>query len=216
MPRTPPVNPGDSLSAGKFNRVGRDAYTGATPTAGLGLETKITKRGVSFAFAPTGEQLENAIRCTLTSLDAIPMYGVVEMYETTAGYSGPPIGRCRLPSQFGFGWLGILLESAEPGTAPPVQRSGLCPVMYTGTVAVGERLGGQKESYVAVVDQGGPFLVRELPETGIALVEITGERLDAKMVDCDAVDASVSGPYHTIIYVNRTITEDSPGQHTTA
>ena len=58
--------------------------------------------------------------------------------------------------------------------------------------------------------------MRELPETGIALVEITGERLDAKMVDCDAIDASVSGPYHTIIYVNRTITEDSPGQHTTA
>ena len=211
MPRQLPVKPGDALSARGFNRAADNAYTGATPSVGLGLETQITKRGVAIARTPTGEQLANAIRCTLTTAADAPLYGVAEVYETTAGYSGPPIGRCRRPSQYGFGWLGILLESATQNTAPPVQRSGLCPVKYTGTVAVGERLGGAKDSYLAIPDQGGPFLVRELPAAGIALVEITGERLDAKMVDCDDFDPFVSGPYHTIIYRHRAIAITSPG-----
>ena len=215
MPRPSSVSPGDALSARKFNRAADSAYTGATPTAGLGLETRITRKGVAVALTPTGEQLANAVRCTLTTAADAPLFGVAEVYETVASYTGPPIGRCRRPTQHGFGWLGILLESATEGTAPPVQTSGLSPVKYTGTVAVGERLGGAKDSYLAVPDQGGPFLVRELPVAGIALVEITGQRLDSKMVDCDAVDASVSGPYHTIIYRGKAIAITSPGMTAT-
>ena len=211
MPRQQPVKPGDPLSARGFNRAANAAHTGATPSAGLGLETKITRRGVAIALTPTAEQLENAVRCTLTSAADAPLFGVVEVYETTAGYYGDPIDQCRRPTQYGFGWLGITLESATQGTAPPVQRSGLCPLKYTGTVNIGERLGGAKDSHLAVPDQGGPFRVYELPAVGIALVEITGERLDAKMVDCDDFDPFVSGPYHTIIYKGRAIAITSPG-----
>ena len=216
MPRPREVRAGDPLSARGHNRTANAAYTGATPAAGHGLETNITKRGVAVAIRPAAEQLANAIRCKLTSTEAAPLFGVVEVYETAAGYYSDPIGRCRRPTQYGFGWLGILLEGANENEAPAVQTEGRSPVKYTGTVAIGGRLGGAKDSHLAVPDQGGPFIVRELPTAGIALVEITGKRLDSKMVDCDAVDASVSGPYHTIIYVNQTTTEDSPGQHTTA
>ena len=216
MPRQSPVKSGDPLSARLFNRVADNAYAGATPSTGMGLETRISGRGVTIALTPTAEQLANALRCTLTSAENAPLFGVVEVYETTAGYTGPPIGRCRRPSHYGFGWLGILLEGASQNTAPLIQRLGLCPVKYNGAVVIGDRLGGAKDSYFAVPDPGGPFIVRELPDivipdAFIAIVEITGDRLDSKMVDCDSIDPVLTGPYKTIIYKGRTIAITSPG-----
>ena len=211
MPRPTQANRGDPLSARKFNRVKNDAYTGATPSVGTGLESHRASHGVAIALTPSAAQVAGATACTLTSAADGPLYGVVEVYESASGYYGPEIGQCRRPSHYGFGWLGVLLEGVKQGNSALVQRRGVTPVLYTGTVAIGDTLGCVKDSYYAAPHDGGPFIVRGLPAIGVAIVEITNLRLDAKMVDCDAIDASVSGPYHTIIYKGRAIAITSPG-----
>jgi len=211
MPRPKPVRPGSILSARRWNETKDRAYTGATPSGGFGLDMRTAPHGVSIAFTPTPGQKRNAIQCELVTAADAPLFGVAEMYETSAGYDGTPIGSCRRPSHYGFGWCGVFLESASENTVALVQTAGLTPVIYTGTAEIGGTLGCVKDSYYAAPHQGGPFLVRELPTAGIAIVEITGRRLDYKMVDCDAVDPSVSGPYHTIIYKGRAIAITSPG-----
>lgn len=215
MALPPKKRSGEGLRAAEFNAVRQAARIGSQPLAGRGLETRITPDGIAIALTPTAEQIENAIQAELTSAATADMYSVVEVYNALAGYAGPILAQCRQPAQSGFARLGILLMGAAQGSAPWVQVRGICPVRYAGTVAVGERLGGLKDSYLAQPDQGGPLLVLQLPETGIAVVEITGKRIDAKMVDCTTLGVDASGPYHTIVYKGFTITQNSPGKVTT-
>ena len=223
MALLPTFRKGRALKAGELASVRNAARAGANPTSTTGLDVIATPQGLSFAPQPTGEQIDNAVHAKYTTALAGLIYGVVEIYNTVETYTGPTIASCRIPSQSGFGWLGILLSQPEAydaaldtAPAPWVQVRGISTIQYAGTVAVGDRLGGLKDSFYAQPDQGGPFTVLQLPEDGIAIVEITGRRLDAKLVDCDAENPDASGPYHTIIYKGRTVAEDSPGKLTTS
>ena len=214
MARPTNARPGDALRARQYNRVKNYAYTGATPSAAGGITVRSTIHGVSFSTRPSAVQKQNAINCEHTTAEQAPLWGVVELYETSAGYESDPIGACRRPSHYGFGWCGVLLGSAGENEVAFVQTKGLTPVLYlsTGDEVVGGRMGCIKDSYYAIAHAGGPFIVRELhPDSNIAVVEITGLRLDYKMVDLDAVDPLLSGPYHTIIYRGRAIGTTSPG-----
>ena len=208
---------GDPIRARNLNAMRDTARVAVSPTVGRGLETRITPHGVSFSTVPTAEQIADAVKAELTSVTAVDIYNVVEVYEAQEGYTGPVLMLCRQPSESGFARLGITLGGATQNRCPWVQTGigSICPVAYSGTVVVGGRLGGKRGSYLAQPDQGGPFLVRQLPAAGIALVEITGKRLDSKMVNCNTLDVTLSGPYHTIIYKGRVVTVNSPGKLTT-
>lgn len=206
---------GAKLRAADFNAV-RDAARLATVIrTGRGIEATVTPQGLSIALQTEGESYGDAIQAELTSATAGIIYGVVELYQGLEAYNGPELLQCRIPSQSGFSRLGILLQEVNQNKVAWVKVAGVCPLQYTGTVAVGGRLGGKFSSHFAQPDQGGPFRVLQLPEAGIAVVEIIALRLDAKMVDCDTLNAAVSGPYHTIIYKGFTVTETSPGKVTT-
>ena len=218
---------GQNIRAADINTIRDGARVGANVSANDGLEARGTVEGRSIALSPQPDVRDHAIQAEQTSAETAPIYGVVDIYESEGGYGRAAVPLCRRPPQSGFGKLGITLMSGAQNTAPYVQTSHIQFVQYTGTTAVGQRLGGKKDSYLAQPDRGGPFFVLELPtvsaadqallETGasIARVLITNERIDAKMVDCDAVDATVSGPYHTIIYKGFTVAETSPGRMST-
>ncbi len=225
MALPPHKQSGTQLTAGEFNAVRDAARSGANPRVGAGLEVMAITAGVSLTLQPTAEQIENAVQCELTTDATVDVYNVVEIYQGLAGYTGPTLLQCRRPRESGFARLGITLQGGSLGSVIWIQRVGISALAYTGDTSVGNRLGGKKDDYLAQPDQGGPFLVQQIavtpdpgavpPVIGVALVEITGKRIDAKLVDCDAVDPNVSGPYHTIIYSGFTVTLNSPGDLTT-
>ena len=208
------------LTAKELNAIRDAARAGANPLVGSrGLDILTAEGTVSIALSPKAVQYEDAIDAVFKTDISIGLYAVVEYYEAVERYRGPLLTWCRLPSESGFSRLGITLLGGQLDRVLPIQTRGICPIAYTGTVAVGDRLGGRKDIGNAQPDQGGPFRVLQIvddeSDPHIAVVEITGRRIDAKLVDADSIDPSLSGPYKTIIYRGFAVTQNSPGILTT-
>ena len=215
MPSANTFRPGQRIRAGDLNALRDTARIGATPDVAGGLEAQRTPGGVAIATEPEAEWREYCVRAKHTTAATAPLYGVVEYYDALEGYYGPPLAECRRPSYSGFARLGILREGAAENTIAWAQYRGICPILHTGTVAAGDRLGGKQSTYYAQPDKLGPFLVLYAQTADIAVCEITGKRGDYKM--CDFAIASLDGPYQTIIWnASYTVTETSPGNITVA
>ncbi len=215
MPDAGRFRPGQRPGATDLNALRDAGRIGTHPNAAVGLEVRMTPGGIAIATAPEADWREDAIRAKHTTAATAPLYGIIELYDAIEGYYGDTLGRCRRPSYSGFARLGVLREGGSENVILWVQHDGICPVLHTGTVSAGDRLGGKGGTYYAQPDKLGPFLVMYEQVAGVAICEITGKRGDNKICNCNA--ASKDGPYQTIIWgADYTVTETSPGNITVA
>ena len=199
------------LTADTVNKITDTANAGANLVGGVGLTTMRGPGATLVIPSPQAETRAHSVKAHHSTDLTAPMYAVVEFHDAPEGHRGPLLLYCRRPSQSGFARLGILSErGVQPNGVVWVQYEAVTPVLYTGAIAVGDRLGCLKDSYYAQKDALGPFLVMGVPTAELAIVRITGNRGDHKIADAD--NAAIDGPYQTYIWgPEYTVTQTAPG-----
>ena len=109
----------------------------------------------------------------------------------------------------------IASQPCDPGANGAGWTEGLHPVRVTdwAGILVGDRIGGQKDSWDAMKDPLGPLTVIGKLESPLVMALITGRRGDHK--ECVCGNTAPSGPYQVILFAaGHSVSEDSPGNLT--
>jgi len=144
-----------------------------------------------------------------------PVFGLVRVMACYPSPGLSPVLKCRLPSHFVGGSIGILVEHATRNAAPWVQIAGDSPVLYDGSagaIAEGHRL-HSGSGYLAVPDSMGALQVIADLGTAVDLIPSgtwpAGARLAQVRIGEDKAapkivarrNGQVLGAFRTIIYV---------------
>lgn len=217
------LQPGRVLRVDDIRRLRDAAKQVVSPALADGYEGGPTPGGLLIKPTLGKYKKEDCVLARLTPWESPPLWGVVEFCGAIEGRYNDPILECRKPTQSGFSRLGILRSTMAANNLGWIQIRAYAPLLYiistipTGTtLSEGHRLGCLKNSYYAQWDTLGSFKVRGIQGTsdgyGVAIVEITRERADYKMVD---TGGQCDGAYQTIIWSSQyTVAETSPGKIT--